>query len=147
LNRLAALLCVLLPFAGCVRPTDWETTGYWARLRSAGHVGCNDNEIKVGEIERHAGMGVTTWTAWCRGQVYYCQSRLAGALIDSGERSTACTPVIRQKARAAGAKNPPGCGRDVDCKGDRVCESGQCVSPPAAPPESPVPASPSAEAK
>ena len=26
---------------------------------------------------------------------------------------------------------PSGCGKDADCKGDRVCDRGQCVAPPA----------------
>jgi hypothetical protein len=34
----------------------------------------------------------------------------------------------------AGCEQPQqaaaGCGKDTDCKGDRLCESGRCVSPP-----------------
>ena len=30
---------------------------------------------------------------------------------------------------AAGAPTPAGCGKDADCKGDRVCSQGQCVTP------------------
>lgn len=36
---------------------------------------------------------------------------------------------------------PPGCGSDSDCKGDRICENGKCVTPAAkpAPAEKPKP--------
>jgi hypothetical protein len=30
---------------------------------------------------------------------------------------------------------PVGCTKDTDCKGDRICEAGQCVNPPATAPE------------
>ena len=33
------------------------------------------------------------------------------------------------------------CAKDTDCKGDRVCNAGQCVSPSAAPPAAPAPSS------
>jgi hypothetical protein len=42
-----------------------------------------------------------------------------------------------------------GCSNDAQCKGDRICEQGQCVAPPAppAPPEAaPAPSAPAPEA-
>jgi hypothetical protein len=43
-----------------------------------------------------------------------------------------CQPGAGQEpAAVAPSLNPtaPGCGKDVDCKGDRVCNLGRCVSP------------------
>lgn len=37
-------------------------------------------------------------------------------------------------ARAAPVAEPSGCAKDTDCKGDRVCERGACVSPAPRPP-------------
>ncbi len=34
---------------------------------------------------------------------------------------------------ATGRPKPAGCGRDVDCKGNRICVRGECVDPPPAP--------------
>lgn len=46
------------------------------------------------------------------------------------------TPVPPGDAAPGMAPPPPptpavGCSKDTDCKGDRVCEAGRCVSPPA----------------
>jgi len=39
----------------------------------------------------------------------------------------ACTKAA--PAPAEPTATPAGCGKDADCKGDRVCSRGQCVTP------------------
>jgi len=87
MERFAVALCVLLSFAGCASTTEW------ARLQSIGHVGCSKNEMKISDAEISAYAGIATWTAWCEGQAYYCQNRHKGAIVDTEERGTSCTPA------------------------------------------------------
>jgi hypothetical protein len=43
--------------------------------------------------------------------------------------TTATTPVSATSAPATSAPASGGCGKDTDCKGDRICDDGRCVSP------------------
>lgn len=48
-----------------------------------------------------------------------------------GEQKKAATPASEEAAAPAtdGPAAATKCGKDTDCKGDRVCEKGECVSP------------------
>lgn len=51
----------------------------------------------------------------------------------------------KPKEETAQTNQPPAmCAKDTDCKGDRICESGQCISPTPQVPVVPVPAAPAA---
>ncbi len=54
------------------------------------------------------------------------------ALIISG-----CDKPEEETAQAT--QSPAMCAKDTDCKGDRICESGQCISPSAQPLAAPKP--------
>ncbi len=69
---------------------------------------------------------------------------LEGRLRDAEARCGQGTAAVPQPPTAPVAPAPvsatpsptqapalPGCGKDTDCKGDRICESGKCVDPPA----------------
>lgn len=144
-RSLAAVASVaLLALPGCVNK------GEWARLNSVGHVGCGKNEIRATEVEVDGYSGASNWTAWCGRQAYYCQHWSEGAMTDTGQRGTVCTPRRATSggshaAAPAHAAAPSGCTRDTDCKGERVCEQGQCVAPVPAAEPSAVPPEPIAE--
>jgi Tol biopolymer transport system component len=59
----------------------------------------------------------------------------SAALTESAPPTTSATPTAPAPASASGKTHeatPPatgGCVKDTDCKGDRICESGNCVAP------------------
>ena len=99
---------------------------------SSGYVGCPADEIVVSNEK--SSWSARTWTATCRGRTFHCVSRGGG---EDHPSEIACNAL--QDTTVPGGANaaPPtngGCSYDTQCKGDRVCEAGQCVSPPAAAP-------------
>jgi hypothetical protein len=72
---------------GC-SPAQYRT--YFAR-ETVGHVGCPEREIRIRDEHSDAGSGLQTWTAVCRGKVYYCRKQdtaLGFGATDS--RGTSC---------------------------------------------------------
>lgn len=104
---------------------------------SSGQTGCSPEEVAV--TNKKSTWSASTWTATCRGVTYHCSAH------GGGEGSTAqisCTPQPGEATPGGSNASPPepatpaGCGFDTQCKGDRVCEAGKCVSP--APPATPA---------
>ncbi len=121
---------------------------------SAGQTGCAPEEIVV--TDENSSWGARTWTATCNGTPYQCSAHGGGEnstpQVSCAPKRGATTPGGSQAAPAEPATD--GCQYDTQCKGDRICEAGQCVSPapqaPAAaapaqpfPPAEPAPAAPS----
>lgn len=102
---------------------------------SSGHVGCSPAEVAISE-ERKSISG-HTWTAECQAQKFYCSTHGGG---ENTAPSVACTPG--GSATPGGTSAAPaipetepeptsvgGCTFDTQCKGDRICEDGTCVTP------------------
>jgi hypothetical protein len=109
---IAALACSLL-LMGC---GDWNT---YLRHNSSGHLGCPPGEIMIRDFRRDMGF---SWTASCRGRVYYC-SFVGNSSRCTPRASTAPRPNRSQTASRGG------CQYDTQCKGDRVCRGSRCVDP------------------
>lgn len=113
-RRIAEAACCLLALAlgGC------------ATLESvtSGHVGCPAKDIRIFDARKN--WDTMTWTAKCRGRVYYCSqlaSRFGGADVACKDAAPAPQPT-----KVA----PSGCQYDSQCKGDRICQDGRCMDPP-----------------
>jgi hypothetical protein len=82
-------------------------------------------------INDSPGLNSRSWTALCNGKVYFCSGVPAG---QSG-MNVSCKERADHEARASGPAPAPaqgeqgGCQFDTQCKGDRVCQAGQCVEP------------------
>ena len=108
---------------------------------------CVSQETKTGGIVLSAGLGLLCAISAASGYGYASQceqKKDLNALCIGGDQG-ACRQLRPGWLPAAPAAMPPpqapgvgGCGKDTDCKGDRICSSGVCVSPskprPAAPP-------------
>ena len=88
--------------------------------------GANRGAANIGALNQAAEKGAT--------DVY---NRRVGSLPNGQDFSTfdayACTTASAPSAPAAApaaASGFAGCGKDTDCKGDRICERGTCVNPP-----------------
>ncbi len=85
---------------------------------TSGQIGCPPEEIQI--LEEDSGWNTKTWVAECRGKRFHCTEVSAGnsAQFD-------CT----EEAAETGIAPEPGCEFDTQCKGDRICEQGNCISP------------------
>lgn len=137
--RMRGLLVLTVALCGCTTLADV----------SAGQVGCSPDEIAV--TNEHATFSARTWTATCNGREYHCSSH------GGGENSTpqvSCAPAQGMTTPggtqpAPAEPGPRGCQFDTQCKGDRICEAVQCVSPPpaaAAPEPATTPSTPAESA-
>jgi hypothetical protein len=115
---LLSFVVLLAPaISGCATLADF----------SSGEVGCSPEEIMVSDEQ--STWSTMTWTAECNGREYHCSSH------GGGEGSTAqvsCTR--REESTVPGGTQPPPaaearCQYDTQCKGERICEVGACVSP------------------
>lgn len=122
-SRAFALMAVLACL-GCAQ-------GYLVR-DSVAPTGCPAETITVSNHTRRDLRH--RWTAQCQGRTFYCQQ---------GEGGATCTQQIEE---TAGAEErcpttveapPPGCQYDTQCRGERICEAGQCVNPSVAPATAP----------
>jgi hypothetical protein len=112
------------------------------RAASAGHVGCDAEEIATSEPSDVD--GAETWTATCGGQLYYCARTFApsrGLTFGGiGRRygttdATSCTPAASPTAAAAPAMNergtadsePPRSPAGFTFKSDRQAAAKQCT--------------------
>ena len=96
---------------------------------SSGQIGCATNDIKI--LDDTIGWASRTWVAECHGKRFFCAAVSTGK--DQGQVN------CKEEAAAARAPAPPfsepkssttdGCHYDTQCKGDRVCQEGQCVGP------------------
>lgn len=95
--------------------------------QSSGHVGCPPSEITISDAQ--SSLAGRTWTAQCRSQTYYCSTHGGG---DGSAPVVACSPATGDAPGGAAAvpavEDGGGCSFDTQCKGDRVCEQGACVS-------------------
>ena len=107
--------------------------------KSSGQVGCHESEIQITNVSQ--GFSSKTWTAVCRGKVFYCTQVNGGQYstpqITCKEEltNTAALPPGEHASEPQPTAGPDeaGCHFDTQCKGDRICVKGECVSPPAGP--------------
>jgi len=91
---------------------------------SAGQVGCSPGDIEI--VDHKAHWGSDTWVAICAGQRYHCTFTAS----QQGGGETSCTRAQSDvQSSTDSSTSGAGCQYDQQCKGDRVCDSGQCVSP------------------
>jgi len=132
--RLSALLTFVLALGACV-PMNTRL-----QRATAGVIGCPAEEIAISNFKRRGG---ATWDAECRGRSYVCSGISGGESIQVACAEDASTTVAEPTAGGEVAPPAPdGCVYDTQCKGDRICEEGRCVSPP---PPAPAPEPPTAE--
>jgi hypothetical protein len=123
------------------------TLGGCASLESvsSGQVGCAEQDITISNDE--GGLGTRTWVATCHGKRFFC-SAVAGG---NGASQVSCKEeVVEGREKQPGDRgevvrrpkpSPPaesadsGCQFDTQCKGDRICDHGECVAPPSRTPE------------
>lgn len=118
---------------------------------SSGHVGCAESDIEITDESR--GWSTYTWTARCRGRTFYCSTvhgsgessqtscKEASSTESAAKNEPATAPLPASAPAASLPVEADGCKYDTQCKGDRVCEKGSCVTP-AAPVAAPAPAAP-----
>lgn len=108
---------------------------------------CVSSSTKTGGLLLSAGLGVLCGISAASGYGYASrcdEKKDLNALCITGDQR-ACqqlrpgwVPTTAAPSRVTSgppADVGPGCAKDTDCKGDRICVSGACVSPsPAAPP-------------
>jgi len=102
----------------------------------------------LGQWDHHGAAG--RWRGWpCRGrrEGVSCRPRgqrgnypvlaYSGATRENPMRLSTAGAITLFVAAVVGCEGPKvaqqasaGCGKDMDCKGDRICESGRCTTPP-----------------
>ena len=102
------------------------------RARSAGDLHCPPEAIKIFRLDDRAYRVVG-----CEQEVVYVST----CDLPEGYVNRKCTWVANTShlaAKPAAVAPPPaaapGCSFDTQCKGDRVCVHGECVTPPSAAP-------------
>ena len=104
------LIFVCVCVSGCVN----------LRAVTSGYIGCPQEEVTIVSGQRNVWTGTRNWVAECRGKKFYC------SFVDTGYSAVAdCTEEASETSNGGGS----GCQYDSQCKGDRICESGVCVSP------------------
>lgn len=104
---------------------------------SSGQIGCAEQDIAISQDEM--GFGTRTWVASCHGKRFFCSA------VGGESTQVSCKEALdEQKTKQHGdsgemvrrpAAPPPaapaesGCQYDTQCKGDRVCDDGECVKP------------------
>ena len=143
--------------AGCttVRATDGTVVTAWSvpsvegvRASAAHDLGCPAAAIHVTNVStdadaHYANDLIAEGCGWSAN--YHVVATLGRGEYEAVQVSRSpLTPIVQ-----AGAGAGPGCSKDTDCKGDRVCVQGQCadppskIAPPPAPKTSPGPSTPS----
>jgi hypothetical protein len=100
------------------------------RALTAAHTGCEESSIQISDKRTDYTANAWLWKASCHGKLYNCSSSNGvtkcteqqppvGASANDGATGIAATP----------SASSAGCTYDTQCKGDRICESGVCVSP------------------
>jgi hypothetical protein len=104
---------------------------------SSGQIGCAEEDIFISNDE--SGFGTRTWVATCHGKRFFCSA------VGGESTQVSCKEAMEeQKTRQHGdggemvrrPQAPPpaapaqtGCQYDTQCKGDRICDDGECVTP------------------
>ena len=125
---------------------------------TSGHIGCGESEIKI--TDEIQGWSTSTWTAECRGKKFFCSTTTKRVTSSEATetRQTACREALTTDAQSptgaasssaasetvvsgppASAADSGGCRYDTQCKGERVCEKGSCVTPVAVVPPTTAP--------
>jgi hypothetical protein len=139
-------LALLLAFAGCMGTTAWTRTGAPQRPRPANcdfqiFTASTDGYAEIGTIDYSYDSGLSSiktlgeFKARIRPIVCEAGGDAAIAFANGlGEYAKAtvlkATPDERDEPVSAAA---PGCSYDTQCKGERICQQGVCVDPPAKP--------------
>jgi|HubBroStandDraft_1064217.scaffolds.fasta_scaffold120092_1 hypothetical protein len=140
-SRWAALVAGIVGaafWAGCttVRATDGTVVTAWAvpseegvRASAAHDLGCPAAAIDIKNVSTDANAHYANdfvakgcgWTA-----NYHVVAMVGRGEYEAVQVSRSpLTPIVQAGAGASG----PGCSKDTDCKGDRVCVQGQCADP------------------
>jgi hypothetical protein len=120
---------------------SWSTLGCLASLESvsSGQVGCAEQDIVISDDE--GGFGTRTWVATCRDKKYFCSAHASGegSQVNCKEAAEerpkpfgdSSGDLVRRPERAPQPAEPAatGCQFDTQCKGDRICDDGECISP------------------
>jgi hypothetical protein len=112
----AFALLTFLSLTGCMSPQQI----------SSGRIGCPESQIKISNEEN--GFGTKNWVAECRGRRFFCSGTATGK---DSEMEYECREELGDSAAATESRPsaPAGCQYDAQCKGDRVCSNGKCVTP------------------
>jgi hypothetical protein len=108
---------------------------------SSGHIGCAEKDIVITNDDR--AWAARTWTAECHGKRFFCSAIQTGKdqmQVNCREETPKAGPPGVASAPSAPiapsgpppepkATAPGGCQFDTQCKGERICVSGQCVEP------------------
>lgn len=102
---------------------------------SSGQIGCAEKDIVIKDDQM--GWNTRTWTAECHGKRFYCSAVQTGkeqSQISCKEEpaAAAVASAPQPQPTVPAAPTPPpaeGCKFDTQCKGDRVCQKGECVDP------------------
>jgi hypothetical protein len=103
---------------------------------SSGQIGCAEEDITITNDE--GGIGTRTWVATCHRRKFFCS-----ALAGNETSNVSCKEAVRDERRSEFSggemirrrQAPPvepavsGCQYDTQCKGDRVCDDGECIRP------------------
>ena len=102
---------------------------------SSGQIGCAEEDIVITNDEH--GVGARTWVATCHGKSYFCTATsqheisCKQAVGDEPRNEVSGGELVRRReAPRPVAPAVSGCQFDTQCKEDRVCEDGKCISPP-----------------
>jgi hypothetical protein len=129
---------------------DTVCGGYFVLNAIALGAGNYDSSTKSGGIALSVGLVALCGLSAISGYGYSnrCENvKDANALCMSGSMA-ACHELRADWRPPPGATFSPGsmgCSRDTDCKGDRICDRGACVSPQAPKATPPAPAEPPAK--
>jgi len=117
-----AAVCVASAFSGYTRSTECE------EVRSANALCIVGNEASCRQLN----------PSWSRPPGWNPAASQAQAPLPAPEAPGPYAPQLPPSSPPAVAPTPawqaapalPGCGKDTDCKGDRICDGGRCVTPP-----------------
>jgi hypothetical protein len=100
---------------------------------SSGQVGCAEEDIVISDDE--GGIGTRTWVASCHGRRFFCSAVAGGESAQvSCKEAIAQEPSgemvrHRESERPRAEPQASGCQFDTQCKGDRICDDGECITP------------------
>ncbi len=124
----------IIALAACSASTAQVSEMYKKRL--IGITGCESQEIRLdykSEPEGSCGDS-NAFEATCKEKTFVCSSSSAvsgGATGHPALDSSFCSIELqcKEKDRTQQPTSENGCRYDTQCKGDRVCTGGKCVSP------------------
>lgn len=93
------------------------------RAATAAQTACAKEALVISNEK--SGPGGRTWTAQCQDRTYACSAPKSGK--NSGNAS--CAEQLPSDGAGVATDTGGGCTYDAQCKGDRICQDGQCVAP------------------